>query len=111
MTPKFRAKPGQAESLTLIVENNDIGHFAETTRLLQPLGARLVSLERDRAIYRLDIDPEQLRAQLALSPLHEVTDEPVAPGPIDASQIPVDPAAPLPSVAPTEQGTVLRYRW
>lgn len=122
LAPRFVARPGASEALTLEVQGADIPRFAELERLLAPLGARLQRIEGDRLVYALRADPAQVRAQLALARLQEVPAEAV---PLDASQSPVVPTPPagaagsavaatpsvsaLPPAPVAEQ--VLHYRW
>ncbi|MDT3709233.1 MAG: DUF2066 domain-containing protein [Pseudomonadaceae bacterium] len=106
LAPRYVVAPGAAKELTLEVLGADITRFAELDKLLQPLGGKLLSVERDRLVYRVTASPEQLRAQLELAHLQEV---PAEPAPLDASAAPVAPEQ-LPAAQPAPD-TVLRYRW
>ncbi|MCQ4232822.1 DUF2066 domain-containing protein [Pseudomonas stutzeri] len=106
LAPRYVVAPGAAKELTLEVLGADITRFAELDKLLQPLGGTLLSVERDRLVYRVTASPEQLRAQLELAHLQEV---PAEPAPLDASAAPVAPEQ-LPAAQPAPD-TVLRYRW
>lgn len=89
LAPRFVSKPGQAQSLSIVVENTDIARFAELERLLEPFAARLISIEGLRLTYEVSASADQLRAQLALGHLHEVE----APA-VDASATPAEGEAP-----------------
>lgn len=122
LAPQFVSAPGAAEPILLEIQGADISRFAELNRLLQPLGGRLHQMEADRLIYRLEADPEQLRSQLALARLQEVTEEelPRSDASIDASQAPVDADVDAPEGADADAAMPviaeepvkrLRYRW
>lgn len=106
LAPRYVVAPGAAKELTLEVLGADITRFAELDKLLQPLGGTLLSVERDRLVYRVTASPEQLRAQLELARLQEV---PAEPAPLDGNAAPVAPDQP--QAAQPEPDTVLRYRW
>lgn len=106
LAPRYVVAPGAAKELTLEVLGADITRFAELDKLLQPLGGKLLSVERDRLVYRVTASPEQLRAQLELARLQEV---PAEPAPLDGNAAPVAPDQP--QAAQPEPDTVLRYRW
>lgn len=106
LAPRYVVAPGAAKELTLEVLGADITRFAELEKLLQPLGGTLLSVERDRLVYRVTASPEQLRAQLELAHLQEV---PAEPAPLDGNAAPVAPDQP--QAAQPEPDTVLRYRW
>ncbi|EIK53397.1 hypothetical protein YO5_11275 [Stutzerimonas stutzeri TS44] len=106
LAPRYVVAPGAAKELTLEVLGADISRFAELDKLLQPLGGKLLSVERDRLVYRVTTSPEQLRAQLELAHLQEV---PTEPAPLDASAAPVAPDQP--QAAQPAPDTLLRYRW
>lgn len=136
LAPQYRVEPGDTSDITLEVLGADVGRFAELDRLLEPFGARLQRVDSDRLVYRLNASPEQLRAQLALARLQEVSADEVVPQPIpgepasastengenlavDVDAQPVDDTTPLEQSGPalldqpqeTDQGNVLRYRW
>ncbi len=106
LAPRYVVAQGAAKELTLEVLGADITRFAELDKLLQPLGGKLLSVERDRLVYRVTASPEQLRAQLELARLQEV---PAEPAPLDGNAAPVAPDQP--QAAQPEPDTVLRYRW
>jgi hypothetical protein len=106
LAPRFVVKPGAAQSLTLVIEGADLERFAALERLLEPFAARLQEIDGQRLVYQVSASPEQLRAQLALAQLQEVSE------PLDAAE-PVDnpegTAGEAPQVKPrTDQ---LRFRW
>ncbi|SUD60961.1 Uncharacterized protein conserved in bacteria (DUF2066) [Ectopseudomonas oleovorans] len=106
LAPRFVVKPGAAQSLTLVIEGADLGRFAALERLLEPFAARLQEIDGQRLVYQVSASPEQLRAQLALGQLQEVSE------PLDAAAPPENPqegATEAPQVKPrTDQ---LRFRW
>ncbi|MDM8349429.1 DUF2066 domain-containing protein [Pseudomonas sp. sp1636] len=104
LAPRYVVAPGAATSLTLEVQGADLARYAELQRILEPLAAQLHKVEGDRLIYRVNANAEQLRAQLALVHLQEVTAE--AP-PVDASQAPSGEPAPR----LLQRDDVLRFRW
>lgn len=107
LAQRYVVAPGAATSLTLEVQGADLARYAELQRILEPLAAQLHKVEGDRLIYRVNASAEQLRAQLALVNLQEVT---VDPQPVDASQSPQPPTGePAPQVL--RRDDVLRFRW
>lgn len=107
LAPRFVVAPGAAQRLTLVVQGADLQRFAELERLLKPFAARLVQAQGGNLTYQLNASPEQLRAQLALGQLREITAvqaQPVAPlsplsaDPQQAPGVPVTPVAPGPDV-------------
>ncbi len=104
LAPRFVIAPGSASSLTLQIEGADLTRYAEIQRILEPFGAQLLSVQGDRLVYRVNASAEQLRAQLALARLQEVSS---GAEPLDANQPPTDAQAP--QVLP--RGDVLRFRW
>ena len=140
LAPQYRVAPGETEEITLEVLGADVERFAELDRLLEPFSARLIRVESDRLVYRLNASPEQLRSQLALARLQEVPAGEIDAQPVDAdlpandadapptnAAVPVagSDASPIDAQAPIEepdqpaaeqplqpdQGEVLRYRW
>lgn len=126
LAPQYRVAAGETSEITLEVLGADVERFAELDRLLEPFGARLQRVESDRLVYRLNASPEQLRSQLALARLQEVSaDEIQAPPantgmpaddvdgqPIDAEVPLEEPARPAAEQSqPVEEGEVLRFRW
>lgn len=108
LAPRFMVAPGASASLTLEVQGVDLAHYAQLQRTLEPMGAQLRQAQGDRLVYQVNASAEQLRAQLALLRLQEVTDQ---PAPIEAGQTPVEPTATgsVPQVLP--RNDVLRFRW
>ena len=106
LAPRFVVKPGAAQSLTLVIEGTDLGRFAALERLLEPFAARLQEIDGQRLVYQVSARPEQLRAQLALGQLQEVSEPLDAAAPVEA---PETGATEAPQVKPrTDQ---LRFRW
>lgn len=105
---QYTGESGVAEPVVLQITDVDVARFARIDRLLKGLGGQLVAVEGDRLTYRLQADPAQLRAQLALARLVEQPVEP-EPAPIDASVTPDDPDAAAPSPAP--DALHLRFGW
>lgn len=99
LAPRFVAAPGAGSDLTVEVQGVDLSRYAELERLLTPLGGRLLQVDGDRLRYRVTATVEQLRAQLALAHLQEVTGEP-APAPAEGQ----------PAPAPAANDGVLRFR-
>ena len=107
LAPRFVVKPGAAQSLTLVIEGADLGRFAALERLLEPFAARLQEIDGQRLVYQVSASPEQLRAQLALAQLQEVSEPLDAAEPVQSPQ--ESPADEAPQVKPrTDQ---LRFRW
>jgi hypothetical protein len=126
LAPQYRVAAGETSEITLEVLGADVERFAELDRLLEPFGARLQRVESDRLVYRLNASPEQLRSQLALARLQEVSADEIEALPAntgmpgdDVDGQPVDAEVPLeeptrPAVEqsqPAEEGEVLRFRW
>ena len=111
LAPRYVVAPGAASDITLEIIGADVARFAELDKLLEPFGGSLLRVESDRLVYRVNASPEQLRAQLSLARLQEVSeDEP----PLDARQpLSEDGTAEEPADAPATPGTgtVLRYSW
>lgn len=80
LASRFVVKLGAAQSLTLVVEGADLSRFAALERLLEPFAARLQEIDGQRLVYQVSASPEQLRAQLALVQLQEVSE------PLDAAE-------------------------
>jgi hypothetical protein len=109
LAPRFVAKPGSSSQQLLEVQGMNLDRYAALGRLLEPFGGRPQSVDGDRILYRVNGSTDQLRAQLSLAKLQEVT---TAPTP--ASAAPVQPVADgsTPAVAPTPAPTPqLRFRW
>ncbi|MDN3220774.1 DUF2066 domain-containing protein [Pseudomonas nunensis] len=108
MAPRFVVKAGASSEQLLEVQGMNLERYAALGRLLDPFGGRLVSVDGDRIVYRVNGSAEQLRSQLSLAKLQEV---PVgdAPAPVAPVQ-PAEGSAPVvtPAPAPVPQ---LRFRW
>lgn len=100
LAPRFVSKPGTASEQLLEVQGMNLEHYAALEHLLEPFGAQLQSVEGDRVVYRVNGSPEQVRAQLSLAKLAEVS-----PG---EAQAPAQPAVEGAVAAPIPQ---LRFRW
>ena len=108
LAPRFVSAPGAGQRLTLIVQGADLARMAELERLLKPFDARLRMAQGGSLTYQLNASPDQLRAQLALGQLREVSAAPLQPeptlSPLTAAtqpggvQQPVVPAATNPDV-------------
>ncbi|KOY01578.1 DUF2066 domain-containing protein [Pseudomonas nunensis] len=108
MAPRFVVKAGASSEQLLEVQGMNLERYAALGRLLDPFGGRLVSVDGDRIVYRVNGSAEQLRSQLSLAKLQEVP-----AGEASAPVAPVQPAegsAPVvaPAPAPVPQ---LRFRW
>ena len=108
LAPRFLVAPGASTSLTLEVQGSDLARYAQLQSVLEPLGAQLLEAQGDRLMYRVAVSAEQLRAQLALLHLQEVSGQ---TPPLDASQAPlaVEPETAAPQVLP--RNDILRFRW
>ncbi|WP_460117086.1 DUF2066 domain-containing protein [Pseudomonas sp. S2_C03] len=109
LAPRFVVKPGASGEQLLEVQGMNLERYATLGRLLDPFGARLVTVDADRIVYRVNGSAEQLRSQLSLAKLQEV---PVSDAP--APTAPVQPAAEgaAPAVAATPALVPqLRFRW
>ncbi|WP_213937084.1 DUF2066 domain-containing protein [Pseudomonas sp. dw_612] len=108
LAPRFVVKAGASTEQLLEVQGMSLERYAALGRLLDPFGARLVSVDGDRIVYRVNGSAEQLRSQLSLAKLQEVPAG-EAPAPVAPAQ-PTEGAAPVvaPTPAPVPQ---LRFRW
>jgi hypothetical protein len=88
----------------------NLERYAALGRLLEPFNGRPQSVDGDRILYRVNGSTDQLRAQLSLAKLQEVTEAPVAAVPATPVQPAAEGAPPAvaPAPAPTPQ---LRFRW
>jgi hypothetical protein len=115
LAPQYRVAPGETSELTLEVLGADIDRFAELDRLLEPFGGRLLRVESDRLVYRLNASPERLRTQLALAKLREVPAETLPLEPLSAEAPLEEPGEPATASAPVpaaeDEGEVLRFSW
>ncbi|MBA1272465.1 DUF2066 domain-containing protein [Stutzerimonas azotifigens] len=125
LAPRFVVAPGAVSEITLEIEGADISRFAELDKLVEPFGGRLLRIDDDMLVYRLNASPEQLRSQLALARLREVEipKEPIVE-PNDELQVEADgatqvapgdvaPGVNQPPAPPAEvdRGTVMRFSW
>ena len=103
LSQRFVGSAGSASAQVLQIEGADLARYAEVSRLLEPMGAKLVEVQGSNLVYRVTASPEQLRAQLALARLQEAPAEP-AQAAVDANGQPVpNPAVP--------QQNALRFHW
>ncbi|MGF6125556.1 hypothetical protein QF019_000745 [Pseudomonas frederiksbergensis] len=108
MAPRFVVKAGASSEQLLEVQGMNLERYAALGRLLDPFGARLVSVDGDRILFRVNGSAEQLRSQLSLAKLQEV---PAGEAPAPAAPVqPAEGSAPVvaPAPAPVPQ---LRFRW
>ncbi len=75
LSQRFVGSAGSASAQVLQIEGADLARYAEVSRLLEPMGAKLVEVQGNRLVYRVTASPEQLRAQLALARLQEAPAE------------------------------------
>ncbi|MEO6678932.1 MAG: DUF2066 domain-containing protein [Pseudomonas sp.] len=108
LAPRFVVKAGAASEQLLEVQGMNLERYAALGRLLDPFGGRLLSVDGDRIVYRVNASTEQLRSQLSLAKLQEVPAG-EAPAPVAPVQ-PAEGSAPVvaPAPAPVPQ---LRFRW
>ena len=114
LAPRFIIAPGAAQQLTLVVQGVELQRMAELERLLKPFSARLHTAQGGTLTYQLNASPEQLRAQLALGQLHEVsTTQPQAEpmlSPLSTSVEQAGQTAPVPEPA-SSSANVLTFAW
>lgn len=109
LAPRFIVAPGAASALVVEVQGVDLARYAELQRMLEPFAAQLRKVQGDTLTFAVHANAEQLRAQLSLARLQEVSaeapaiDAAQAINPSDAAAEPVAPAAP--------RDNVLRFRW
>ena len=114
LASRFVAAPGAAQSLNLVVQQVDLARMAELDRLLKPFAARLYKAQGNTLTYLVNASPEQLRAQLALGQLREVTAvstesvPTLSPLSTAVDQAGVQPVAPAPVVPAAD---VLTFSW
>ena len=92
LAPRYAVKPGISTEQLLEVQGMTLERYAQLTRLLEPFGGQLKSVDGDRIVYQVNGSADQLRSQLGLAQLHEVT----------AGQAPGATAA---------SGAQLHFRW
>lgn len=120
LAPRFVVAPGASTSQVVEIIGADLSRYAELQRVLEPFGAQLQSVQADRLTYKVSATAEQLRTQLALLQLREVSadelaaeapaaDEPATP--VDAAQAPVEPPAEPAAARTVPRDDVLRFRW
>ncbi|MHB9798545.1 DUF2066 domain-containing protein [Pseudomonas sp. MT3] len=103
LSQRFVGSAGSASAQVLQIEGADLARYAEVSRLLEPMGAKLVLVQGGKLVYNVTASPEQLRAQLALARLQEAPAEPTPPA-VDANDQPVpNPAVP--------RQNILRFHW
>jgi hypothetical protein len=113
LAPRFVVKPGAASGLSLQVQGMNLERYAQLMRLLDPFGARLKSVEGDRITFEVSGSADQVRSQLSLAKLQEVSAAEVEPIPA-AAVAPVDGAVAAPGAAPMilpAAGPELHFRW
>ena len=103
LSQRFVGSAGSASAQVLQIEGADLARYAEVSRLLEPMGAKLVEVQGSNLVYRVTASTEQLRAQLALARLQEAPAEPAQPA-VDAN------GQPVPNAAVPAQST-LRFHW
>lgn len=103
LAAQFTANVGAASNLTLEVQGADLNRYAELQRILEPYGAVLRLVQGDKLVFALNANADQIRAQLALAHLQEVTGDVV-----DAGQVPNAEAG---AVSAPVQSNVLKFRW
>ncbi len=108
LAPRFVVKPGASSSLALEVQGMTLERYAQLTRLLEPFGGRLKSVDGDHVVFDVSGSPDQLRSQLSLAKLQEVPAGEVPPTPVNAGEAPVAGAAP--TIQPVS-GPQLHFRW
>ena len=84
LAPRYAVKPGISTEQLLEVQGMTLERYAQLTRLLEPFGGQLKSVDGDRIVYQVNGSADQLRSQLGLAQLHEVTAD-QAPGATAAS--------------------------
>ena len=99
LAPRYVVKPGVSSDQLLEVQGMTLERYASLGRLLEPFGGQLKRVEGDRIVYQVNGSAEQLRSQLGLAHLQEVSAQEV-PAVTDAGQ----PPANNPAVQ-------LRFRW
>ncbi|MEB0045340.1 MULTISPECIES: DUF2066 domain-containing protein [unclassified Pseudomonas] len=105
LAPRFVVKAGASSEQLLEVQGMNLEHYAALGHLLEPFGARLVSVDGERIVYRVNGSPEQLKSQLSLAKLQQVpAGELTAPG--VSGPVAIDGSSP--ATAPAAQ---LRFRW
>ncbi|SDI28451.1 hypothetical protein SAMN05216588_11471 [Pseudomonas flavescens] len=119
LAPRFVVAAGASATRSVEIIGADLSRYAELQRVLEPFGAQLQAVQADRLVYKVSASVEQLRSQLGLLQLHEVSaaelaaespQEAGAPAPMDGTQTPVDPQA-TPAASGTADDDVLRFRW
>ena len=72
LAPRYAVKPGVSTDQLLEVQGMTLERYAQLSRLLEPFGGQLVSVDGNRIVYQVNGSAEQLRSQLALAQMHEV---------------------------------------
>jgi hypothetical protein len=117
LAPRFVSAPGAAKGLTLVVQGADLARMAQLDQLLKPFNARLRLAQGNTLTYQINASPEQLRAQLALGQLREVTAPGAAqPAATAESEVPLSPLSQPglvqpPTPTPLGNPDVLTFSW
>lgn len=98
LAPRYAVKPGVSSDQLLEVQGMTLERYAQLGHLLEPFGGQLKSVNGDRIVYQVNGSAEQLRSQLGLAQLREVSADPV----------PVAGADGQPGVS---SGVQLRFSW
>ena len=112
LAPRYVARPGASSQMQVQVQGMSLQRYAELARVLEPYGPRLKMVEGTTLTYGVTGNREQLRAQLGLAKLQELSVEqapavPVTPAPV-ASATGEQPAPASPAPKPFDG---LRFRW
>lgn len=118
LAKRYVVSGGAASTLTLEIEGADLSRYAQVQQALEPFDATLSKVEGSRLIYSVKANADQLRAQLELLNLHEVSADASRDAELPATA-PVDPVtgepsetpapAPAPSIVP--RSDVIRFSW
>lgn len=112
LAKRYAVAASASSSLTVEISGANLSRYAELQQALEPFDATLSKVEGDRLIYRVKANADQLRAQLGLLNLREVSADEVAPEAQEPSQDPAEqgqPEAPAPQIVP--RSDVLRFSW
>lgn len=72
LAPRFAVSRESGQAIQLVIEQVDFARYAEIERMMQPLGARMVSMGNDELKYTVNASSEQIAAQLELLGIHPV---------------------------------------
>ncbi|AWY40581.1 DUF2066 domain-containing protein [Pseudomonas putida] len=110
LAPRFVAKAGASTAQLLEVQGMNLERYATLGRLLEPFNGRPQSVDGDKILYRVNGSTEQLRAQLSLAKLQEVSAP--APANLPPAAPTADGQAPAAAPAPAPAATpALHFRW